>query len=73
MILQRRPMTGQFIRSCHPLTFRSGQWAQIVGVDESTYGRPCFLLVFEDGATDAWPCVDEDARYEFAEEVDCGE
>lgn len=59
-------MSDGFVRQTHPYGFRSGQWAQIVGVDESVYGRPCFLVVFPDGATDGWPCVDPSAGYEFA-------
>lgn len=62
-------MREGFIRATHPYAFRSGQWAQIVGVDEAQYDRPVFLVAFPDGATDSWACVDPDAGYEFAETV----
>ena len=58
-------MQGDLVRATHPYAFRSGEWAQIVGVDESQYERPCFLVVFPDGATDSWACVDPLAGYEF--------
>ena len=60
---------GQEIRSCHPIAFRSGQWALIVGVTElclhENTVRGCYQLRWPDGATDDWAIDDPVAEYEF--------
>jgi len=66
------------IRNMHPHSFRSGEWAIVVGVETkritnfgNTIIRPCFLVVFPDGATDSWVIFDINAKYEF-EGVEAG-
>ncbi len=57
------------IRANHNYAFRSGEWAVIVGLGLSDFERlsqrMCYLVVFPDGVTDAWPVYDEIAQYEF--------
>lgn len=64
----------QFIRAMHPSAFRSGEWAQVVAcrgvrAKPTDPARPCWLVVFPDGATDSWVCDDRVAEYEFADEA----
>ena len=60
------------IRTMAPWVFRSGEWAEIVGVrmvlpeDGCPGYRPCFVVRFKDGVEDHWVIHDEDAHYEFA-------
>ena len=60
------------IRTTAPWGFRSGDWAEIVGVrmvlpeDGRTGYRPCFVIRFQDGVEDFYVINDEDAHYEFA-------
>lgn len=75
----RRPITGagQSSRAMRPMVrgqnhnvFRSGEWAEIVGVSvQIPLGmfprRICFDVKFDDGATDTWPIEDAAAEYEF--------
>ncbi len=68
---------GQWVRSRHPVAFRSGEWARIVMVVQAR-GRWCWLLdwpverVGHTGrplaATDVWPQDDPVAGYEFSVE-----
>jgi hypothetical protein len=58
-----------FVRATHPYAFKSGEWAQIVGETERN-GRPCWLLVWSDGATDEWVTNDPHAGYEFTNTVE---
>jgi len=62
-----------FIRSTHPVSFRSGEWAKITGVSLKRVGhepgghdswRPCYVIEFGDGTTDEWAIYDA-ASYEF--------
>jgi hypothetical protein len=61
------------IRGTNRYHFRSGEWATLVGVEVRIGGphgpypepRACFLVVFPDGATDAWVVYDHVAQYEF--------
>jgi hypothetical protein len=55
-----------WIKATHHAAFRSGEWAQIVGQAE-VRGRPCYLVIFEDGATDSWVIEDGAAGYEFSD------
>lgn len=53
------------IRSTHPYGFRSGTWAEILGVEWKN-DRPCFKIMFpEDRFVDWWPVHDEWDPYEF--------
>lgn len=47
----------------HPCGFRSGEWARVLTTVES-YGRPCWLVQFPDGALDEWVIEDPNAGYE---------
>lgn len=51
------------VRQTHPYGFRSGQWARALTTVES-FGRPCWLVEFPDGAQDWWPIEDANAGYE---------
>jgi hypothetical protein len=65
-----RPAKRTMIRGTHPDHFRSGEWAEIVGVGlfERTH-RICYVVVFPDGETDEWPVIDFTAGYELAPAV----
>jgi hypothetical protein len=56
------------IRGTHHHSFRSGEWADIIGVRmaflEIAPPRPCFLVQFEDGKTDLIAICDS-ANYEI--------
>lgn len=54
------------VRSTHPYSFRSGQWADVVADDE-VRGRSCWLVVFVDGVTDLWVRDDPDNVLELRE------
>lgn len=56
--------TEQKIRSLHPYSFRSGEWAKLVCVVPGE-DRDCYLVEFPDGVTDFWPVVDPANTYEF--------
>lgn len=59
-------MPRQIIRATHPDSFRSGQWAELIGTtDEPETGRRCYTVKFPDGETDWWAVDDEDAGYEI--------
>ncbi len=53
------------VRGLHPYVYRSGEWARIVMPCVSERGRDCWLVEFDDGATDVWVQDDSVARYEF--------
>lgn len=55
---------GLLIRSNHWAAYKTGEWALIVGTDESK-GRPCWNVLFPGGETDDWVCDDPAADYEF--------
>jgi hypothetical protein len=57
---------GLLVRATHPYSYRSGQWAVIVTVVPAR-GRDCWLVEFDDGATDVWVCDDPSAGFEFRE------
>lgn len=52
------------VRQTHPCGFRSGEWARLLTTVQS-HGRDCWLVQFEDKATDWWPISDALAGYEF--------
>lgn len=62
------PMFGgrapERIRQLHPAGYRSGEWATLVNVIPLR-GRDCYLVRFDDGASDWWVCDDPDGLYEF--------
>lgn len=53
------------VRSTHPYSFRSGEWATIVREDKREDGKDTWLVQFPDGVTDVWLQFDSPARYEF--------
>lgn len=53
------------IRHMHPAGYRSGEWAVLVTVLQ-VRDRDCYLVRFDDGASDFWVVDDPDGRYEFA-------
>lgn len=54
------------IRGMNRNSFRSGEWARIVGVSCVGYpSRVCFDVEFLDGQTDQWAIEDRAAEYEF--------
>lgn len=61
------------IRGTHPYIFRSGQWAELIGIepyvpdDGSNKERNCYRVKFPDGFEDWWPITDPIAGYEFRE------
>lgn len=55
---------GQHIKSDHPYTFRSGEWATIVDAQELP-DRVLWWVRFPDGATDEWVVDDPSADYKF--------
>lgn len=54
------------IRATHPESFRSGEWAVLIGtLDEPGTGRKCYAVLFPDGAADFWLVDNGEAGYEF--------
>ena len=51
------------IRGIHPYSFRSGEWATIVGLvvcgKDYPGGRLNYMVMFDDGKVDYWPVCDE--------------
>lgn len=51
------------IRGIHPYSFRSGEWATIVGLvvcgKDYPGGRLNYMVMFDDGTVDYWPVCDE--------------
>lgn len=62
-----RDQVGRWIRSCHPATYKSGQWGLIVAIVPAR-DRDCFLISWPDRMTDLWAVTDPDAAYEFADQ-----
>lgn len=63
-----------YMRSTHPYAFRSGHWAELLRVDavRPEDGRPLrmvFVVRFPDMTYDTWAVYDEDALYEFTDEM----
>lgn len=62
-----------FVRATHPHSFRTGQWASLLGVRylparhglSPKQGRACLLVEFVDQVKDLWPLDDPTAGYEF--------
>ncbi len=54
-----------YIMSTHRYQYRSGEWAEIVGVKLANKS-PCYLVLFPDGKTDLWVLDDETAEYKFS-------
>lgn len=52
------------MRATHPAGFRSGEWAEIIGVEWAN-GRACYRVRFLDRKEDSWPIVDPMDPYEF--------
>lgn len=62
---------GQQIRSDHPYSYRTGQWATIVdAAARKEDGRVLWSLLWPDGARDVWVVNDPTADYEFRETKD---
>ena len=57
--------TDVFIQGVHEQTFRSGQWAKLLGVVVHD-ARLCFVVSFIDGELDLWPVYDPGEPYKFA-------
>jgi hypothetical protein len=60
------------IRTTHPRSFRSGEWATLRGTASlPTPGtdRACYMVEFDDGTAGFWPVRDPAGRYEFAQEA----
>lgn len=61
------------VRAMSPYAFRTGKWATIIGIEvrlgnpkwHDQNPRPCYLVIFPDGQTDAWVIYDDDHMYEF--------
>jgi hypothetical protein len=54
------------IRTMHPYGYRSGEWATLAG-QVQVKGRDCYVVRFDDGASDFWVIGDPDGQYEFSE------
>lgn len=54
-----------YIRAMHRQAFRFGDWAEVAGV-KMARGRPCYLVLWNDGRSDLWPVDDQAACYEFS-------
>lgn len=52
------------IRHTHPFGYRCGEWATLVS-RLPVRGRDCYLVRFDDGASDFWVAGDPDEPYEF--------
>ena len=71
---ERRPV---YVRSTHPNSYRSGQWAKIIGVewiprgmgDGALEARPALTVEFVDGVDDMWALNDPVAGYEYSGQV----
>lgn len=61
--------TKVLIRGLHQDHFRSGQWAELKGIQMFTPrnlpAREVYAVEFEDGQTDLWPIEDPSNTYEF--------
>jgi hypothetical protein len=59
------------IRSLHPYSYRSGEWATLIGfyslTTETIKDRECYVVVFDDGDSDLWAVEDPVAEYEFSD------
>jgi hypothetical protein len=63
-----------YVRGTHPYAFRSGQWAEVIGVgwlprrhgSDPREPRPVFKVRFVDGKEDYWPVYDQVAGHEFS-------
>jgi len=68
MKIKRVLMMGLQIRSVHQYSFRSGDWATVVGIvnvePEGCSARLCWHVGFDDGEYDHWPMHE---HYEFRE------
>lgn len=53
------------IRATHPYGYRNGEWAVVYGLGWINE-RPCYQVLFPDGALDSWPVHDSSDPYEFA-------
>ena len=63
------------IRGVHPYSFRSGEWATVVGVAKCSdnrfpEGRQCYKVRFDDGVIDYWLISEISKSYETKYEVD---
>jgi hypothetical protein len=68
-----QPRAAAQIRSVHRNGFRSGEWADLLGVVVYE-GRPCYVVLFRNDEAvrhavelDLWVCSDSDGNYEFRE------
>lgn len=65
--MSQTPEPASRIRTMHRYGFRSGEWAKLHGtITDPGTGRECYLVEFDDGATDFWVVNDPDGQYEFA-------
>ena len=60
-------VTLAYCKDDHPYAFRSGEYAEVVGVRMVKRGdwRHCYLVRFEDGEEDLWPVHDVSAKRTF--------
>ena len=58
--------TELIARGTHPCSFRSGEWARVIGVAWADLSnRACLRVMFPDGTTDLWPVFTEPQNYEL--------
>ena len=53
-----------WVRSRHPMAFKSGEWAEIVGMS-TVNDRRCLEVLFDDGSVDTWVLGDHHADYQW--------
>jgi hypothetical protein len=58
--------TKHQIRTTHRYGYRCGEWADLLTVAPAPDKRDCYVVRFEDGATDYWVVNDIDGRYELS-------
>ena len=67
--MNNREVAVAFCKENNPYVFRSGEYAEVVGVrmvkPDGLDWRLCYLVRFEDGEQDLWPVHDEDANRTF--------
>jgi len=65
---------GMEIRALNPAAYKTGEWAEIIGLDWVEIGldtkgdpihRLCYQVIWPDGMADAWPITDPAAEYQL--------
>jgi hypothetical protein len=69
-VIDSEPLTKKvLIRGLHQDHFRTGQWAELIGIQmftpRNSTTRECYAVRFEDGQEDLWPVEDPTNTYEF--------